>query len=397
MVTNLETINPADITHSGITILSAHPCNPLSEKELLDHLMHAFDEPLDYPSLSNATVPGDRVAIAVQQGIPCVKQILAGTLAALSHAGIDEENITVLVTSQHLRSELQEAAGSQIAVIEHVPNSSEQLALLGVTEAGDPLRLNRVLSDADLVLSIGPAQGEQSCDRLMARILPTFSDLETLGRFQSPRSGDTAGKRAVLAKESDTCDWLLGLGLALQVVPGPEGTVVRCFCGTPLAAARRSTESYREIWRHSLPKRADLVVASICGDKSQQNWNALSRALSAAEALVESKGAIALCSEIGSPLGPSLRRMLDAADLSLVEKKLKRDQFEDSIFALQLCRVLQQHTVYLASTVDPTTVERLGLAPIANDSELRRLIKTHRNCILLHDAQYLEAAFSDDE
>ena len=222
-----------------------------------------------------------------------------------------------------LRLELQEAAGSQIAVIEHVPNSSEQLALLGVTEAGDPLRLNRVLSDADLVLSIGPAQGEQSCDRLMARILPTFSDLETLGRFQSPRSGDTAGKCAVLAKESDTCDWLLGLGLALQVVPGPEGTVVRCFCGTPLAAARRSAESYREIWRHSLPKRADLVVASICGDKSQQNWNALSRALSAAEALVESKGAIALCSEIGSPLGPSLRRMLDAADLSLVEKKLR--------------------------------------------------------------------------
>jgi hypothetical protein len=66
-----------------------------------------------------------------------------------------------------------------------------------------------------------------------------------------------------------------------------------------------------------------------------------------------------------------------------------KDEFRDSLAALQLCRSLQRGTVYLKSQLAPEVVERLGFAPIASNQELDRLVQTYERCTVLEEAQYL--------
>ncbi|WP_148072770.1 lactate racemase domain-containing protein [Bythopirellula goksoeyrii] len=398
MPTLLDTINLTETSPSTVTTLGARSVVPIDNRQLPDHVQRAFDDPLDYPPLASATVPGDRVAIALQAGVPQLNQILSGTLSALAHAGVEEEYVTVVVPpgQEQLQSELQDELGSRVSIVVHSSDDIEQLAMLGVTEAGEPLRLNRILCDADLVISIRPAQGKSSHPMPMEPIFPTFADQESINRFQTPRHCETPSQRARLAQESDRCNALLGLSLSMDVVPGPEGSVAACMCGTPRAVAKRSAQQYRDIWGYTPSESADLVVASLGSDPSQQTWHALSRALSVAEELVSANGAIAICSAIATPPGPALKRLKDTADLSDLENKLKNAHHADSILARQLCRILQQHTVYLASSLKPTTVECLGMAPITNEEELGRLIASQNNCLLLDHAHFLQPKVSED-
>lgn len=391
MTTILDAINLTEIAQSRITTLGARPVDPIGQTDLPKHVMQAFEAPLDYPPLSEATVPGDFVAIALHAEVPQVGQILAGTISALSHAGVEESHITVLIPAQldDLRGELQNIVGPEISIHLHAPNDLDGLALLGVTKGGLPLRLNRILCEADVIIPIGSTCIDSPYRHPRGMIVPTFSDQETLARFQAPRSVENATQRTKLAKEVEESEWLLGLGIAMEVVPGPEGTVAQCYCGTPPTVARAAAERYREIWCQPTSETADLVVAMVRENVKQLDWHALGQALSAVEELVETGGAIVLCSDLTSQPGQALKRLFNAGDLSVVEEKIKRDPFADSYLALQLCRVLQRHTIYLASALDPEIVEGYGLAPLSNEQELQRLIGAYRSCILLKDAQFL--------
>lgn len=350
----------------------------------------AFAEPLDYPNLASATVPGDTVAISLKYGTPQLVSVFKGTLAALEHAGIEKSAVTVLLANEftedtNLQQALHDLAGKDVTFVVHDASVEEQMALLGITEANRSLRLNRVLCDADLVIPIGSIEATDAAGLMF----PLFSDHETRGRFNTPSAHESDANRQKLAAEVQECDWMLGVGLGLQVVPGPDGSVAGVFCGTPGGARQAARQSYQSIWSAPVDGRADLVVATIVGDESQQTWENLGRALAVAEELLTPGGAIAICSGIAIRPGASGKRLREAADLGEVERKLLKDEHADSIAALQLCRSLQRGTVYLKSRLPPDVVERFGLAPIASNEELERLVRSYGRCVVLEEAQHL--------
>lgn len=383
-----------ELDHNLVTRVRANSVKSIAGEEVALAVREALGNPIGYPDLASATVPGDSVAIALQYETPQALSVLGGTLSALEHAGVERSAITVLLAAEftddeNLQQALRGVAGNDVTFVVHDANDDDQLALLGITEASRSLRLNRVLCDADLVIPIGPVPWESQGVAASGTTFPGFSDQETRSRFQSPASHETTKAQQKLAAEVRECDWMLGVGLALQVVPGPDGSVVAVYCGTPSGAADAASTAYRQTWSTSVAGRVDLVVATIVGNETQQTWQNLSRALIAAEEVLAPGGAIAVCSEIASRPGPSGKRLRDAADLAETEQKLLKDEFPDSLAALQLCRSLQHGTVYLKSRLDPNTIERLGLAPIVSDQELNRLVQTYRHCAVLEEAQHL--------
>ncbi len=384
-----------ELAGTAIVTVRANSVSTIPEHEVAQAVQHAFAHPQDYPELASATVPGDTIVVAIDHATPQIPQVIAGTLAALKYAGVERSAITLLLSADFAGDEpnqklLRETAGAEIAIIVHAADDEEHLALLGVNAAGLPLRLNRVLCDADLVIPIGPTKGIELDRHPWGMLFPQFSDQETLGRFRSPSSHETTAARKKLAGEIRECDWMLGLGLALQVIPGPEGTIAALCCGTPSGIASPAQTQYCEVWSANVSHRADLIVATIIGNDAQQTWQNLSRALASADELLEPGGAIAICSEIATRPGPSGKRMRDAQNLADVERKILKDAFADSAAALQICRHLQRGTIYLKSLLGSAVVESLGFAPIESEQELARLASSYRHCLVLEEAQHLE-------
>ena len=367
----------------------------LSEEEIVRQVCAQLEQPLDFPPLSQATIPGDRVVLAIGQQIPQQQFVLRGALQALRQAGVEDELTTVLLANRsvefdRLQTLLAEWGHGRCQLKVHDPDNEKERAMLGVTRDGDPLRLNRELCDADFVLPIGVTTVDPC--RLtswpcLAQLFPVFSDRETIDRLSVVAAEHFPAVAQEYSVEVEDCGRQLGVGLAVQVVPNSEGQVFDILAGEPSSVDRLGKEKYSQTWTYETPVRGKLVIATLRGDADQQTWQNLGRAVAAASTIVEPGGAIAICSELEEPIGRALGLLSGTEDYQIVEREILRSPSEDCGPALQICRALQQGPLYLRSRLRPAVVEGLGVSPLESDNELERLAQSFQPCIILEEAQ----------
>ncbi len=379
---------------SEVTHVRPNLAHELSVSEVRAQVQAAFACPVGYPPLARATVPDDQIVLALESGTPCLQEIVEGALEALRDSGVEFSDLTLLLSQGgNLQEEMgQLATSKEITLAVHDPDDEKSGSILGVTKAGRPLRLNRLLCDADFVLSIGvctlspdtePRQGKSN------GLFPIFSDRETIERYRAPIATDSPVIRIQRENEIEESGWLLGLGLTVQVVPSLSDGVAAVLAGEPGAVAEAAAATYRRIWSYQVNQPANLVIATVTGHSSQQTWESIGRTLRAASQVLEPGGAIAIYSELAELPGPSLGRLAGNEDFAAVEREIMRDRFSDSWASLRLCRALQRGPVFLRSQLSTEVVESLGMAPLGSDEELSRLVHKYENCIALDGAQRL--------
>ncbi len=64
-------------------------------------LENAFDHPIDFPALSEAIVTDDRIALAIEPGLPQMMEIVEGVVGYLLKHGAKPELITILLAQEH--------------------------------------------------------------------------------------------------------------------------------------------------------------------------------------------------------------------------------------------------------------------------------------------------------
>jgi len=370
---------------------------PLSNDEIAAAVRAQLDEPHNYPPLSRATIPGDCIVLAIEPGIPQQLSVIDGALTALRNAGAEEALITILLSgaladAQLLKNELAALGHAECHIKVHDPDDAKGNSFLGVNQAGQALRINRRLCDADFVLPIAVATLEvqrRGQPASLEGLLTAFSAREAIERFSADAVDLDAKACADHLNEIDECGRLLGIGMTLQVVPSPGGNVSAVLAGEPTNVASQAAANYRQTWCCDTESRGGLVVATIAGDADQQTWQNVGRAVAAAEAVLETGGAIAIYSELAEPPGRSLCQLVGNEDPRVVEREILRHPSADSGPALQLCRALQRGAIYLHSQLRPAVVESLGMTPLDSDSELQHLAKTLRPCLVLAEAQRL--------
>ena len=113
-------------------------------------------------------------------------------MRTLLAAGVAADGITVLRTRQDVDDRVENPCrlvrgpqGEEIALVTHDPSDRQGLAYLAATERGDPIFLNRLLTDADVVLPVGCMQAETTPGYfgLQGGIFPTYADAKTQARF----------------------------------------------------------------------------------------------------------------------------------------------------------------------------------------------------------------------
>ncbi len=368
--------------------------------------LQALAEPLDYPSLARSTTPGDRVVLPLDQGIPRAGEIAAAAVRSLVEAGVQPDGVTLLRTPADAvagtgdpRPWLSTELTERISLVTHDPTRRSELAYLAAMENGEPILLNRAITDADVVLPIGCFHSDWAPGYygIHSAVFPAFSDRRTVRRFRSPTSLDGQGRpKRKPGQVVDEVGWLLGVTLTVQVVPGPGDGILHVVAGQIDAVRRRARQLYEAAWRGSVPRRATLVVAAIEGGAVQQTWQNLGRALAAAGTLVEDGGAIALCCDLEDEPGPAVQQLADARARNEALRWIRRERPEDALPATLLAQVLDRVTVYLLSRLDASLVEQLEIAPIARAGELTRLAGRHPSCILLANAPHAMVTLEED-
>ena len=355
----------------------------------------ALRQPIGFPALRETVVAGDRVAVALEVGLVQPVAVVTGIVQELLAAQIEPSHITLVRSARDaqlwrgdLTRDLPDDVRGQITVRVHDPTDQSDLCLLNVSHDDRPIYLNREMVDADLVLPVGMIRPRGSSGYLGVHgsWFPTFADQETQQRFLKPQSMLSPAEFRRRCAEAREAAWMLGVRLSLQLIPGRGEHLLQVLAGDAQVLEPQGRSLCDQIWRFTVPRRASLVVATLPGGRQQQSWTNVVRGLDAARRIVQENGTIAVCCDLRSKPGPSLKRVARADSLDAARCAVQRDPTYDALPAVQLIRALQHARVYLLSRLEEDVVESLGLAYVACPEEVTRLATHHDSCILLQNA-----------
>lgn len=365
----------------------------------------ALCDPLDFPPLSQATIPGDCIALVLEPGLPQAAEVVAGVVHSLLEGEAQPGDITIVQTAQEAQSDncdprslLSAEVAEAVQLVQHDATDRETLSYLATSKENKPIYINRTIHDADVVIPLGMLRLDASLGYMGVHggLFPAFSDADTQKRFQAIGSADQDVQQNRRRSEAEEAAWLLGVLFTVQVIPGSGDSILHVLAGDANSVASRGQAICRDAWQFSVPHRAGLVVATIEGGPQQQTWENFARALFAASRVVRDEGAIVLCTALACRPGPSLQRLLATDDVEAVLREIRRDRTDDALPASLLIEARRRTRVYLLSELDGEVVEDLGVGYVAQDDEIQRLAQQHDSCILLANAHRALPAPQDE-
>lgn len=248
---------------------------PDAEEEVV--LTHAMANPIGAPKLRDAVRSRDLVLVLVDdvtRGTP-VSRVLRSVIAELEAAGVPDDHVTLLtaqgthrrMSDAELRGRLGAVYG-RFAIHQHDWLDEDSLHDFGRTSDGTPVRANRLLAAADLVLGIGSIVPHRikgfSGGAKIAFPGVAGPEIQARSQWEAAHYSSAAvmGQAVNLMRQRiEEAAWLAGLRYIVNVVTDREHRIVGCFVGDPIVAHRAGCRLSAEINEVTLPSRADIVLA----------------------------------------------------------------------------------------------------------------------------------------
>jgi hypothetical protein len=385
----LELEVPSDVLLADCTFAKVQPLD-----DPVAAVAAALAQPVDFPPLAQATIPGDQIVLPLGRGVPQSDAVIAGVVHTLLEGNVTPSDITI-VSEDPLPSDpyqltrlLPADVASAIQLEVHDPTNDEELCYLAASQDGLPIYFNRRICQADVVLPITCLRLRQSLAFMGAHggLFPGFSDQATRQRFYTPNNIRQESRLEHRRQEAEEAAWLLGVQFALQIVPGPGQSILHILAGDCSSIAKLGQQLCQAAWLYNVPQKASLVVASIEGGPEDQTWENFARALFAASQIVRNDGTIVLCTALHDRPGPALQRLRGAAMDQRALRDVERDGSPDAVPASLLLETRENAHVYLISALEGDLVEDLGLGYVADPRDVDRLSRQHDSCILLANA-----------
>jgi hypothetical protein len=385
----------------------------------------SLQTPLDFPTIGDAVLAGDHVALAVDPNVPRVADVVAGVLRVLTACEAGRISIVVWPEANDacfhtLRQRFQNAVDEPehvsdlaeqsptVTVTRHAPRDRRTMRYVAADANAEAIYLARDLVDADFTIPLIAARASDAAQRLdKAGVFPMFADASTMQRFQTT---NTDKESEALAQE---VSWLLGVQLVMMVSSSAAGSVARILTGTPDAIrgeldTLHASELADSGEQETLPT-GEIIVAALDGDAHVQTWANVARAAIAASRHVEADGAIVVWSQLSERPGPAWQRELTMGDQRdfVDDVEAENDTETDSNtandfaqwstdhgWARKLANLVGTYRVFLHSQLADADLESVGIGVISSVDELQRLGNGRRGAGVLRAAQFHDASVS---
>ena len=362
------------------------PSRPVAEL-----VEHALDHPIGSPPVEAYVSHRTRVVMLVDD---ITRQTPAGALLPavfrrLAGRGSGPEHIKILIAAgTHARMSPQEVEKKlgvevprQYQVFIHHWQEEENLMDLGTTRDGTPIRVNRLLGEADLVIGVGqivphrvmgytggativqPGVSGPAITGYTHWMSALYPGAEILGMAGNP-----------VRLEVEEIARKAGLRFIVNVVMDGQQRVIHVVAGDPVAAHRKGAEYSRAIYGVSQPRLADIVVAESY-PADYDLWQA-AKGIYSAELAVRGGGVVILvtpCPHGVSEEHPEVER-LGYRGYAEVKASVERKQITDLVAAAHLVhvgRVIRDRArgIMVSPGIPSETQTHLGFQPARTTEE----------------------------
>jgi len=362
---------------------------------LQQQLKFALENPLFYPAANQWLFPGDSLAILLQSNLVQAPKVLEAFLEYISQLKIDSEDIVVVIsaqmaeqfgiTAQQLEQSKSEVANGmppsliqvdvgdeKISFQVHDPANSYGLAYLAANEAGDPVHVNRLLVDADVVVPLGcPTPGDQ---QRYDCLYPDFGSADRLAEFRTG-SGSIAQRQQEIQLANDN----LGTFLAVELVTEPGGEIAAVYAGARKDVFEQSKQLADELWTVDYIPDQQTVLATIEEQGGVQSWDDFADAVINAAQVSNGNGPIVVWTTIDQPADRKTRKALMAQFDDTISAKL-------SVAQRSVASIISERPIFLKSKLSQSQTEELGLGYIESEAEAEAILAKFDSGILLRDA-----------
>jgi nickel-dependent lactate racemase len=289
----------------------------------------ALERPIDSPPLRELLRPTDKVAITVSditrswQRMDLVLPTLFDTIA---HAGIPDENVSILVVvgghRLNTREEMEQLCGKEVCrrvnVVNHNARDLQDMVTLGKTSRGTEVAINRVVAEADRIIltggiiyhyMVGYGGGRKS-------VIPGFSSIRTIQQNhlwamgRDPGSGSNPNAVSGKTRGNECHEDMMEIAGFVQpdfivnVVPNAEGEYAGIFAGNWVSAWQEGTKLVDELYSVEIPGLADIVIASAGGTPKDINLYQTGKTMDNASYAVKTGGVVIIVSDCPDILEP---------------------------------------------------------------------------------------------
>lgn len=275
-------------------------------------LRAALRQPLNSAPLADLVKPGDTVVIChsdITRATPN-ERILPVLLAELEEAGIRRRDITLLnalgthrpQTETELRQMLGEGVVNNYRCLQHNAFDDSGLVPLGKTSFGNPVRVNRLLVEADVKILTGFIEPHffAGFSGGPKGVLPALAGQESVlsnhGRamIAHPKAAWGSCEGNPIWEEMREVALMAKPTFLLNVTLNSLKQITGVFAGEMLVAHKQGRDFVRESAMVPVDAPYDIVITTNSGYPLDQNLYQCVKGMSAAQQIVRQGGAIIL-------------------------------------------------------------------------------------------------------
>lgn len=348
---------------------------PTSEEA---EIRRALAEPIGSKRLREIVRPGEKIAIIssdVTRPMPTAK-VMPALLDELYAAGVKGEDITlVFALGSHRRQsdeEKRRLAGERAwAEISCVDSDPDDCVHLGVTKAGTPVDITRVVAQADRRICLGNVEYHYFAGYSggAKAVMPGCSTRAAIQSNHSMmiRPEACAGnlKTNPVRADIEEAAALCGVDFILNVVLGEHKEILRAAAGDVTAAHRALCAFLDTIYLKELPQAADIVLVSQGGAPKDLNLYQTQKALDNARHAVREGGIIILIGSCREGLGERVfeQWMTTSPSPESMIERIGRDFQLGGHKAAAIAMTLRKAKIFLISDLEDDFVRSIFLTP----------------------------------
>jgi len=309
-------------------------------KKPLDDLTAAIDNalahPIDQAPLEQWAKPGDRVIIVSDDNTRLTPsdRIIPALLNRLNMAGVPDEQIGCIMalgthrymSEKEMIAKVGEKVFKRIRVFNHEWQDSASLVDLGTSKQGTPMRVNRAVVDADVVIGLGAVvphhiPGFSGSSKIIQPGVSGASTTAETHMLSCSEGGDSFLGIAdnLVRRDMDDMADRVGMRTIFNVVMDSLGSVVGVFYGDMRGAFKAAIEMATDIYGIPFRETPDIVLANSfpCDLDFWQSH----KSLYPAQRMVRPGGTIIVCTPAPEGISPVHTELLDFTAWSSKEIK----------------------------------------------------------------------------
>lgn len=359
-----------------IGVLRAKPAPAIASEE--EEVRRALREPVGASPLRQVVRPGEKIAVItsdITRPMP-TRKVMPALLDELYAAGVKPEDITLVFalgshrsqTDEERRRLAGERAWNEIRCVDCDPDDCVHL---GITSAGTPVDITRVVAEADRRICLGNVEYHYFAGYSggAKAIMPGCSTRAAIQSNHSMmvRAEAAAGnlKTNPVRRDIEEAAALCGIDYILNVVLGEHKEILRAAAGDVTLAHRELCAFLDKIYLNELPQAADIVLVSQGGAPKDLNLYQTQKALDNARHAVRQGGIIILIGSCREGLGERVfeQWMTTSPSPEAMIERIGRDFQLGGHKAAAIAITLQKAKIFLVSELEDDFVRSIFLTP----------------------------------